>query len=398
MEAPRPAVGDGLVTLPADELRVSLQHILGALRFFSDICSKERRVLEDQRQHILVLLSKLEKRDIPSHSPPWTGWRRQTLLSPASAISEDSHDESFFVPVHHREPPDARSSAAEDSTHLSVAEVGDLHPTTRSHPVDRCLLASLFSQASPNSVTPPQSSSCPCVRHPNARLTDVDEERVDRPDSEKCSGQYPEATVPRKTPRLATSSPHSLSPRPFTARTGLEGHYYSPKGSQRCPEAEGALKPRGPWHRGPSRRTTNQQSHRCTADLTGRRSFWINVWPCFGDTAVARAQHPIRVLVQGRYHYFEDVLEKAAKLTDCKPASHCFYTPDGCPIRDVKDLVSENHYLLFPSGGLYRKHSIPTALLWLLYTDARHIVESSYVKKSLRAKDVMVDASTSQYA
>jgi hypothetical protein len=119
----------------------------------------------------------------------------------------------------------------------------------------------------------------------------------------------------------------------------------------------------------PPRRNVRLYDYACVTP-----SFWINVWPCFGN-AVCRTLRPTRVLVRGCYRFFEDVVERAAAQTRCQPACPALYTPDGCPVRELDMLVAEQHYLLFPCGGFYRRHAVPTALLWLLYADARHLVQ-----------------------
>ncbi|KAH9578841.1 hypothetical protein LSM04_005970 [Trypanosoma melophagium] len=99
-------------------------------------------------------------------------------------------------------------------------------------------------------------------------------------------------------------------------------------------------------------------------------TFWINVWPCFG-TFASSVSKPTRVVVSGSYRYMEQLTEKAGIATGCQPAPSVLYEPDGRPIRSLAQLVPEQHYLLFPSGGFYRREALPHALLEELVRAAR---------------------------
>lgn len=91
------------------------------------------------------------------------------------------------------------------------------------------------------------------------------------------------------------------------------------------------------------------------------QGFWIHVWPCFGTfQSTARSE---RVYVYAHYRHLADVLEKAAEALGCKPAPQYFFEPDGKVVRTLRQLVSGQHYLVFPSGGFYRQDAVPSALL-----------------------------------
>lgn len=98
--------------------------------------------------------------------------------------------------------------------------------------------------------------------------------------------------------------------------------------------------------------------------------FWINVWPCFGTFSAT--VKPTRVYVYAHYRHMEDVIERAADMAHCKPAPQCFFQPDGQAVRLLQQLVPEQHYLLFPSGGFYRQDAVPSALLREIVKAARH--------------------------
>lgn len=99
-------------------------------------------------------------------------------------------------------------------------------------------------------------------------------------------------------------------------------------------------------------------------------SFWINVWPCYGNCS-SHCQQPVRLLVPARCYYIESVLQAAASLAQCRPAPHCLFEVNGHPIRRLDELIPEQHYLIFPCGGFYRRSAIPSALLWKLKIEAR---------------------------
>ncbi|EAN92810.1 hypothetical protein C3747_12g442 [Trypanosoma cruzi] len=99
-----------------------------------------------------------------------------------------------------------------------------------------------------------------------------------------------------------------------------------------------------------------------TASPVQQKSFWINVWPCFG-TFTSFVCKPTRILVHSSYCYMVHVTEKAGTLMGCRPAPSVLYEPDGRSVRSLAQLLPEQHYLLFPSGGFYRKEAVPAALL-----------------------------------
>ncbi|EKF33247.1 hypothetical protein MOQ_002900 [Trypanosoma cruzi marinkellei] len=99
-----------------------------------------------------------------------------------------------------------------------------------------------------------------------------------------------------------------------------------------------------------------------TASPVQPKSFWINVWPCFG-TFTSSVCKPTRILVYSSYCYMVHVTEKAGTLMGCRPAPSVLYQPDGRSVRSLAQLMPEQHYLLFPSGGFYRKEAVPAALL-----------------------------------
>ncbi|KEG15376.1 hypothetical protein DQ04_00091100 [Trypanosoma grayi] len=108
------------------------------------------------------------------------------------------------------------------------------------------------------------------------------------------------------------------------------------------------------------------------------RTFWINVWPCFGTFASSVCK-PKRIVVHGSYCYMEQLTEKAGIETGCRPAPSVLYEPDGRPIRSLVQLMPEQHYLLFPSGGFYRKEAVPAALLMELVRAARTTLQNHSV-------------------
>lgn len=99
--------------------------------------------------------------------------------------------------------------------------------------------------------------------------------------------------------------------------------------------------------------------------------FWIVVWPCFGTTASSFSQAGKRVFVRARYRLIVDVTEEVAKELHCQPPATVLYEPDGKEIQSIKHLRPEGHYLLFPSGGFYRRSAVPEALLRALLLSAK---------------------------
>ncbi|AYU81704.1 hypothetical protein, conserved [Leishmania donovani] len=375
MDISAPLFSDGLVTLPAAELRESLENILNAIGASAYSCSEESRALEVQRQRVLALLSKLDAGNAPCDSPDTAASRRGTLLSPATSEARDKHTGPLHVSSISSEAADVRSNAAGNDMSATFAEAGDARTTFVLHPDHRCLLANLFSKSRRHDVTVPSNSSSPCVLSLPLKPT-VEKGGLDGRD-ENDSVPCATAAVLQQMGQLCCSPAVLLSLSEDGRELVCEGHDVPSSVPRRCRVEVDTPQLQQSRFCALSARVNAQRRLRWHSEATDSRSFWINVWPCYGGSAVSRARHPTRVLVRGRYRYFEDVLETAAKLTDCKPASHAFYTPDGCPIRHLEDLIAEHHYLLFPFGGFYRKQSVPTALLWLLYTDARHIVHHS---------------------
>lgn len=99
--------------------------------------------------------------------------------------------------------------------------------------------------------------------------------------------------------------------------------------------------------------------------------FWIVVWPCFGTTTSSFSHAGKRVFVRARYRLIVDVTEEVAKELRCQPPASVLYEPDGKEIQSIKLLRPEGHYLLFPSGGFYRRTAVPEALLHTLLRSAK---------------------------
>ncbi|KAG5494695.1 hypothetical protein JIQ42_02310 [Leishmania sp. Namibia] len=375
MHTSAPALCDGVVTLPAAELRESLENILVAIDASERSCMEEGRALEAQRQRVLRLLCKLNVMNDLHKSPDTIEPRKGVLISPSCAETNDEGMGLLDASPNSSERAHARSQVSRGPLCETVADAGDVPKTLVSHLNHRCLLGNLFSQPRRPYMAASLDTSSPCVSSPPPRWN-VEEGWSDgRHESnlERCAA----ATVSRQLGHFCCSPERELSPSHHGRASAREG-YNVPSSLLRHRHAkENYPKRRQPSLCTPSVQLSAQRSRQRSSDANLPCSFWINVWPCLGGTVASRARRPTRVLVQGRCRYFEDVLEKAAKLTNCQPAPHCFYTPDGCLIRYLEDLIAEHHYLLFSSGGLYRRESVPTALLWLLYTDARHIAECS---------------------
>ena len=95
-------------------------------------------------------------------------------------------------------------------------------------------------------------------------------------------------------------------------------------------------------------------------------TFWVTVWQGFH-----RDGRSARVIVHHYYRHISHVIEKAARDLCCMPAPSILYTPDGKTIADLKQLKPGNHYLIFPSGCLYRESAVPTLLLEILASGQR---------------------------
>lgn len=348
-------VGD-VVTLPAAELRESLDNILTAVTATAHTCAAESRALEEQRQRVFSLLRKLDSRE---SSPQPRGsielYRSGDLLSP---------------PTETQTPSQALRATASCQT-AAWATYANTHTPTPAH---RCLIANLFAQprTAPTYCSPPpqpRASSPPTVRvgaagaSSAARESEAPYGAARAADISDPAGAYPRPPQPTSSLRLSSRSRN--------AHINTHGSDDSETSTEldtrrlRSPTLSRARHvPRQPSH-------ALVQFH----DAQVPHTFWINVWPCCGGTMASRTRHATRVLVQDKCRYFGEVLQKAAELTSCRPPSHSLYTPDGRCVRDLDGLVAEQHYLLFPAGGFYRRQSVPTALLWLLYTDARHLVQ-----------------------
>ncbi|KAG5470130.1 hypothetical protein LSCM4_02824 [Leishmania orientalis] len=375
MHTSAPACSDVLVTLPATELRESLANILVAIDASERSCVEEGKALEAQRQRVLGLLSKLDVMNDLYKTPDTIEPRKGVLISPSCAETNDEGLGLLDASPNSSEKAHARSQIAREPLREAVADAGDVPTTLVSHPNHRCLLGNLFSQPRRSYTAASLDTSFCCVSSPPPRWSVEEGWSNGRYESnlDRCAA----ATVSRQLGHFCCSPERELSPSHHGRASACERYNVPSSLLRHRHETENYPKRRQPSLCTPSVQLSAQRSRRWSSDAKLPCSFWINVWPCLGGTVASRARRPTRVLVQGRCRYFEDVLEKAAKLTNCQPAPHCFYTPDGCLIRYLEDLIAEHHYLLFSSGGLYRRESVPTALLWLLYTDARHIVACS---------------------
>nr|CAJ2479031.1 unnamed protein product [Leishmania braziliensis] len=373
MSTSAPDLSDGLVTLPAAELRESLENILSAISASAHSCSEESRALEVQRQRVLTLLFKLDRRRTSFDSLDTTVPRHGTLLSPVSAETTVEHGGSLHVFVRNSESADARTDAPGDQFRTAFREDDKVHARSMPHPYHRCLLGNLFSQSIQRDMTAPLAYMFPCVSSPPS-LSRGEADGLEG-DGEKDSGVCAASTRLQQMGQLCCSPAALPSFSNDEGGSGRGWHDLASRVQRHSRVDEDSPKPQEMRSCAPSAQVNTQNSRQWNSDTTVSRSFWINVWPCYGGTSASHTQHPTRVLVRGRYRYIEEVMEKAAKLTNCRPASHGFYTPDGCPIRNLESLVPEQHYLLFPFGGFYRRQTVPTALLWQLYSDARHIVQ-----------------------
>ncbi|KAG5470965.1 hypothetical protein CUR178_02271 [Leishmania enriettii] len=374
MHTSAPACSDGLVTLPATELRESLENILVAVDASERSCVEEGRALEAQRQRVLRLLSKLDVMNDLHKSPDTIEPRKDVLMSPSCAEINDEGLDLSDTSSNSSKKAHVQSQVSREPLHEAVADAGDEPTTLVSHPNHRCLLGNLFSQPRRLYVADSLNTSS-CFSSPPPRWNVGESWPDGRYESnlDRCAA----ATVPRPLEHFCCSPERELSPSRHGIARACERYNMPSSLLRHRHEKENYSKRRQPSLCTPSVQLSAQRSRQRSSDAKLPCSFWINVWPCLGGTVASRARRPTRVLVQGRCRYFEDVLEKAAKLTNCQPAPHCFYTPEGCLVRFLEDLIAERHYLLFSSGGLYRRESVPTALLWLLYTDACHIVECS---------------------
>ncbi|ORC88331.1 uncharacterized protein TM35_000172030 [Trypanosoma theileri] len=118
--------------------------------------------------------------------------------------------------------------------------------------------------------------------------------------------------------------------------------------------------------------SSHVDTKRRTTPISSKKeqTFWINIWPCFGTFASSVCK-PTRIVVNGSYRFMEQLTEKAGVMTGCQPAPSVLYEPDGKSIRSLAQLVPEQHYLLFPSGGFYRREALPHALLQELVREAK---------------------------
>lgn len=114
-----------------------------------------------------------------------------------------------------------------------------------------------------------------------------------------------------------------------------------------------------------------------SARTSRANGMWIHLWPCFGTHSSSLTKAPERVFVRARFRYIADVTEKVAKDLGCQPAPTMLYEPQGKEIKSLQDLVPEAHYLLFPSGGFYRRDAVPASLLTILVENAKHVLCAS---------------------
>ncbi|KPA84694.1 hypothetical protein ABB37_01200 [Leptomonas pyrrhocoris] len=334
------------------ELREALQNILLAADSTTAATSWQRAALEEKRRKVMRLLDDLSSvaatdthTDTPSH-----------LVSPK--LDEENV----------RTTSTSANNADTHADEAPAAEEVPLHP-----PAERRLLGNIFSCLSPVPHTP---------------ITTLVEDNTKRTAPQYLANpSQPRQISVLRSDTFAAQPDHRQTSGPGTRRVE------PPRFAHRLDDAEGRPEivsgncstenfdhdsnPRSRqvtvW------RTCSPSPHRDIRlyDYTCvTPSFWIHVWPCFGN-AMRSIGRPTRVLVRGCYRFFEDVVERAAAQTQCQPACPSLYTPDGCPVWELEKLRAERHYLLFPSGGFYRKRAVPTALLWVLYTDARRIVECS---------------------
>ncbi|KAK7199756.1 hypothetical protein NESM_000021800 [Novymonas esmeraldas] len=322
------------VTLPAEELRQALECILASASASAQSYPEEGRSLEVQRQRVLTLLARLDEAAPVSSDTTVRAERHQgALVSPPHT---ETGEEERVAPRRDGGNGDTAADLTGAGSDGAESEAAQRSGGVVAPPAHRCLLGNLFAQprSSPEHVTwgDPRPDFHTTACSPPARGSTslpVAVSPPDRHDDAGCRRLWPDRVCAGRMRGGRAASP---SPR-------------------RCPGTG--------------------------ATVTMPHSFWINVWPCLGGSAASRIRHPTRVLVRAKCCFFEDVVEKAAELTQCRPAPHSLYTPDGCPIHELGGLVAESHYLLYPAGGFYRQQAVPTALLWLLYTDARHIVQHS---------------------
>lgn len=333
-------------------LRKTLQDVLLSIDAMTPATSCERAAVEEKRQKVLQLLAEL--------SSPLSVESHPHLVSPALELD----------------------SAASYSTVSDATQGGETHVA---EPVDflplpqHRLLGNVFSRPVPLRQGPSKA---------------LESTSFSAGDSKEAKTTCPHFLMERVSPQSTPSSTHldsltepceSTSTRSYNerqeeaaARVGRANGAMTPEVTSSCragDDDEGVehsnarVAPLRGARPSPPRRDVCLYDYACVTP-----SFWIHIWPCFGN-AVCFTSRPTRVLVRGCYRYFEDVVERAAAQTNCQPACPFLYTPEGCPVRELERLVAEQHYLLFPSGGFYRKQAVPTALLWLLYRDARRIIQ-----------------------
>lgn len=108
---------------------------------------------------------------------------------------------------------------------------------------------------------------------------------------------------------------------------------------------------------------------RCRRQAIEMKGFWISIWPCFGTHSTYSAKS-YRAFVRSGFRHIVDITEPVAKALGCQPAPTMLFEPQGREVKSLQHLTSEGHYLLFPSGGFYRREAVPTALL-------KHLVHST---------------------
>lgn len=101
--------------------------------------------------------------------------------------------------------------------------------------------------------------------------------------------------------------------------------------------------------------------------------FWIVIWPCFG-TVTSLLKMGRRVFVRPRYRFIVDITDEVAKDLDCQPPPTVLFEPTGKEVKNIQDIQPDRHYLLFPSGGFYRRGAVPEALLRTLLLSAKKAI------------------------
>ncbi|KPI90812.1 hypothetical protein ABL78_0045 [Leptomonas seymouri] len=336
------------VKQPIAVLRESLLSILHVLNSMTAATSCERALMEERRRKVLNLLVDLSPDEATDTHPQ--------LVSP---IPDPGGVGSALASPNEDDPQDNEAPLAGGAYTFPV-------PPHR-------FLGNVFSFPSPippnSHIAAVESDVKGTNSHHRACVVQLRPVSPSHPDTLKNQGKHPQTSWPNvgrggPTPCICWHN-HDAKASEITSSCSFpkaNDHHSKPQNRQLPAVRIGAPSPR---------------RAACAFDCTcATPSFWIHVWPCFGST-VCCTLRPTRVLVRGCYRFFEDVVERAAAQTKCQPACPSLYTPEGRPVWGLEELRAEQHYLLFPSGGYYRKQAVPTALLWLLYSDAKHIVQRS---------------------